>query len=107
MTPEEYEDAITDLVFRTPSIDTYRRAMAYSNNFVWHIQTGDLVNLLEEALEELEGAQRQVDKVEQIHRPISDTYMGRNMRPVDPRCSECGTRWPCRTILLMRDALDG
>lgn len=64
MTAEEYRQAVDDLLYRVPTLETYRRAMALDNNFVWHIQTGDLVNLLEEAIEEIDLLQDLLDASE-------------------------------------------
>jgi hypothetical protein len=54
VTPDQYKDAVSDLSYRIPTLETYRRMSAYDFNFVWHINQGDMVNLLEEAIEEID-----------------------------------------------------
>lgn len=54
MTKEEYEAALIDLNYRTPSLEMFREMEEYDDNVVWRMETGHLVNLLDAALEEVD-----------------------------------------------------
>lgn len=54
MTPEEYKQIVERLDHGTPSLETYRRAMAYDSNFEWRMSQGHIINLLDMALDEID-----------------------------------------------------
>lgn len=59
MTREEYQKLVEEMndgQFPTPSLDVYRDAVEFDNNFSWRIPHGHLVNFLDQALERLSHA---------------------------------------------------
>ena len=63
MTLDEYQKAIKDMYLEAPTLELYRRAMAFDDNFVWHLQSGDMANLLEVAIERIEELEAKIQAV--------------------------------------------
>jgi hypothetical protein len=48
-------------------------------------------------MSDTQDLQSMIDATLKIHAPYG-TRVGRGLAWVDPRCQECETRWPCKTV---------
>lgn len=78
----------------TPSLAEYRRQAAENDNTFWYLQSGDHLNLLEEAIERIEAVEALAEQMEHEHGQSWNSISARRIREALADSAEDARRRP-------------